>query len=351
MERLLNQKKYFVILIIVSAFGITYLHYSTLPGIHDLHNIFAELYYMPLLLGALAFGLKGAVLTFIFVTALYAPYVLVNWEGTYLFISNKLLHALFSGSFAILAGYLIDREKMYREQVEKDRYLAGLGQAAAAIVHDLKNPLITILGFAKRIQRRKGNIDTTTQSIMDSAQDMQLIVHDVLDFAKPIRLEMEKADFGDVVNKACDACRTRADEKSVNLSVHQGAEQVNIFIDRSQMKRALINLINNAIDASNRWGQVVICTEIEMNYVYIKIKDYGEGIDKETLENVFTPFFTKKNSGTGLGMAIAKKIIEEHEGKIYINSQERRGSEVIVELPMQPFSDHSHAAIRAIQYS
>ena len=144
MERLLKRKQYFFFFIVASTLIITYLHYSTLSGINDLHNIFTELYYMPLLLGALAFGLRGAVLTLMFVTLLYLPYIYLNWSGTYFFIVNKLLHALFSGSFAILAGVLVDREKRYREQSEKDHDLVSLGQAATAIVHDLKNPIITI---------------------------------------------------------------------------------------------------------------------------------------------------------------------------------------------------------------
>jgi hypothetical protein len=104
MERLLNQKKYFLFLIVTSTLFITYLHYSTLPLIHDLHNIFTELYYLPLLLGALAFGLKGAVLTFIFVSVLYVPYILVNWTNTFPFVANKLLHALFSGLFVTITA-------------------------------------------------------------------------------------------------------------------------------------------------------------------------------------------------------------------------------------------------------
>ena len=134
-EWLNNQKKIFLMFIITSVLIISYLHYSTIPEIFDLHNIFAELYYIPLMIGALVFGLRGAVIIFIFVSVLYIPHIIINWTGTLSFAVNKLLHALISGLFAFLAGFLVDREKKIREQAEKDRFLAGLGQAAAASVH------------------------------------------------------------------------------------------------------------------------------------------------------------------------------------------------------------------------
>ena len=334
MEKLTKQGKYFIIIIIGSSFLITYLHYSTYPNIPDLHDIFTELYYIPLLLGALVFGLKGAVLTLVFVSAIYAPYVLINWSRTDLFAANKLLHALFSGSLTILAGALVDREKKHRKQAEKDHYLAGLGQAAAAIMHDLKNPLITISGYAKRIQQGKGNIDTASQTIIDSAEDMQMIVYDVLDFAKPIRLVSREEDLASIMEQSCNFCKPKADAKGVNLTVNLPAEPINMEIDKSHFNRVLINLINNAIDASNEGEMIIISATLEKDRLAIKIRDSGEGMDRETLENVFIPFYTtKKSSGTGLGMAIAKKIIEGHQGKINITSQPGSGTEIIIELP------------------
>ena len=91
---------------------------------------------------------------------------------------------------------------------------------------------------------------------------------------------------------------------------------------------------NNAIEASNRGEMVEVRAEASKNRFVIRIKDYGGGMDSEMLENVFIPFYTKKSSGTGLGMAIAKKIIEAHQGSIRIDSREHSGTEVIVDLPL-----------------
>lgn len=334
MERLFNKKKYFLLLIVTSTLLITYLHYSTLPLIHDLHNIFTELYYLPLLLGALAFGLKGAVLTFIFVSVLYAPYILVNWTNTFPFVANKLLHALFSGLFAVLAGLLVDREKRYRKQSEKDRYLAGLGQAAAAIVHDLKNPVITVLGFAQRIYEGKGDIKTASQAIVESGQRMQKIIHDILDFAKLTQLKLAEENICCIIERANKSCGIKAESKGIKLSMNLSIDPLRVSVDGNKIERALVNLINNAIDASADGQTVTITALPESNYLTIKISDYGSGMDRETLENIFIPFYTQKRSGTGLGMAIAKKIIEEHQGNIHIHSKPGSGTDLTIKLPL-----------------
>lgn len=333
-ESLNSREKIILFLIVASTLLISYLHYSTHPNIQSLHNIFTELYYLPLVLGAFVFGFKGAVLTYLFVSIVYLPYIIMNWTNDVSFIANKLLHALFSGSIALLAGYFVDREKRLREQAAKDRYLAGLGQAATAIVHDLKNPLISISGFARRIRQGKGNVDTATEAIINSAEDMNVIVHDVLDFAKPIKLKLEDVDIGTLIAKVHNYCKEKAEQKGIALSVYLPADSKTIQIDRSHMERALINLINNAIEASEGGESVDIRAEINEDNLYIKIKDRGAGMDEETLENIFIPFYTKKSYGTGLGMAIAKKIVEGHKGRIHIENQEQQGTEVILELPL-----------------
>jgi len=328
-----NRESIFLVIIVASIVLISYLHYSTHPDILDMHNVLSELYYLPLLMSALIFGLRGAVIAFIFIFVIYTPHVIINWNNTTLFVVNQLLHGLFSGAFALLAGYLVDRGKRNREQAEKDRYLAGLGQASAAIVHDLKNPLISISGFARRINQGKGDPVITSETIIKSAGDMERIVHDVLDFSKPHNMDFRETGITDVMGKVLEYCKMNADEKGVVISVHLPGEAETISIDRSHLTRALINLLNNAIEASDKAGLVDVRAEIERDSLVIMIRDNGAGMDQEILENIFIPFYTKKSSGTGLGMAIAQKIIEGHKGKIQIKSQKGKGTEVLITLP------------------
>jgi len=332
LREMVDRKNIYIIIIVASTLSITYLHHWIF--LEDPRRIVLnELYYIPLLLGAMMFGLKGAILTYLLVSALYLPYLSEYWTVNVLGLMARLLHLLFSGAFAILAGFLVDREKRRQKQFEKDRYLAGIGRVATAIVHDLRNPLIAILGFTKRIQEGKGEMGTAAQVIIDEAQNMQRVVEGVLDFAKPIRLEFKEGDIIRVLNKACESCRTKAEERSVNLSFNHPADPVNIVMESFSVQRALINVINNAIESSSAGGNVAISMETEKNDVAIRIKDFGSGMDRETLEGIFIPFYSRKDTGTGLGMAIVKKVIEGHHGKIHIESQPGEGSEVTIRLP------------------
>jgi len=169
--------KRYLILIVSIAGLITSLHFLVFMNYSPL-VVLEELYYVPLFLGALWFGLKGALLTYVIVSLLYLPFFFGGWTTSPLGVADKVLHLFFSGIFALSAGFFVDREKKRRQQLEREQYLATIGQVATTIVHDLKNPLISILGFARRIREGKGNIDTAAEAITDSAQNMQRIVHD-----------------------------------------------------------------------------------------------------------------------------------------------------------------------------
>ncbi|MBI5099823.1 MAG: HAMP domain-containing histidine kinase [Nitrospirae bacterium] len=326
-------RKYYIVFISVITAVITYLYYSTLPGIHELHDIYREFYYMPVFLSALLFGLKGAVLALLLVLAMYLPDIYLNWTGNFASEADTFLHLALQGLFGLFAGFLIDRDKQRRKQLEKERYLAGLGQVATTIVHDLKNPLITIMGFARRIQDGKGETEAAVKAIMDSAGNMQKIVYDVLDFARPMHLELKEEDIRNVIRKACDSCRTKTERWGINISVDLSDEPLNMMIDSFNLERAIVNIINNAIEASSKGQDITISTTAEKNHMTVRIRDNGAGMDRETLDNIFIPFYTKKSWGTGLGMCISKKIIEGHQGDIGIVSNPNQGTEVSIRLP------------------
>ena len=325
-------RKYFIASIALLVVFITWLHYETFVRIRALHDIYRDLYYLPALLGALVFGLRGALLTYLFSSVLYFFYIFTHWTRDYLYETDRFLHFLFTGLFASLVGFLVDRDRRNREQMEKERYLAGLGQAASMIVHDLKTPLAVVSGFAKRIREGKAGPDAA-QMILNAADDMQKIVHDVLGFAKPIRLELKEEDLGHVVARACNLSRVRAEKRHITMSVSLPGVPLIVLLDGFQLERALVNLVNNAIEASKEGQEVAVSIITGKESLSVRIEDHGYGMDRETLENIFLPFYTKKTAGTGLGMPIAKKIIEGHQGKIHIRSTVGKGTVIRVELP------------------
>jgi len=333
--------KIYVPLIVLLPFVITSMHYS-LSDAESPPIVLEEIYYIPLFLGILRFGLKGALWSYGIVSLAYAPFFFGIWTTSSLAFLDRFLHLFFSGIFAFLAGFLIDRERQQRRQSEKDRYLAGIGQMATTIVHDLKNPLITILAFSKRVQEGKGNVDKAVHAIWDSAQNMQKIVESTLDFARPIQLDIKEEELKGIIDKVVQTCKTKAEESGVNLSVQVPTVSMKIATDSHHMERALMNLLANSIEASRAGQDVVISAENKGSTCVIRVKDKGVGMDKEILENIFVPFYTKKKKGTGLGMPIVKKIVEGHSGKISIDSRIGLGTEVILELPYHsPSGDKS----------
>ena len=334
----MSRKHYHILTIVTLTMLITFLHFGTIWH-YSQRVVFEELYYLPLLLGVLRFRLKGVVVTWLFVSAAYLPFFFGTWTTTFPELLNRVLHLVFTGAFTSVAFFLADRERKNRKQAEKERYLAGIGQVATVIVHDLKNPLISILGFARRLREGKGDIAQSAQTIENSAQDMQRIVNSVLDFARPLQLDLKDVDIWETIRRASESCRAKADASNVTLTTQLLATPAIIAIDSFHIERALVNLIDNAVDASQSGAEVTIAVAIDRDYIAIIIKDCGAGMDRETLKNLFMPFYTTKNDGTGLGMPISKKVIEAHAGTLVISSKQGVGTEVAIRLPYTKVND------------
>jgi signal transduction histidine kinase len=327
----MSKKNYYILFIVTLTLLTTFLHFTTMRELSQ-DVVLEELYYLPLLLGVLRFGLRGAIVTWLFVSAAYLPFFFAPWTTSFPGYVDRGLHLVLSGVIAVVVGVLAERERKTRSQSERERYLAGIGRVATVIVHDLKNPLVSILGFARRICEGKGNCIQAAQTITESAQTMQRIVNEVLDFAKPMQLDLREGDICETVDRAVEACRTKAGERGVSLTVKLPPEPITIALDSFHVQRALVNLIDNAVEASRPGGQVAITSAICKNELIVTIMDRGTGMNRETLSHLFEPFYTTKCGGTGLGMPIARKILEEHGGTLAITSKEGVGTEATVRL-------------------
>jgi len=328
----MSRNNYHILAIVTLTLLITYLHFGNIWQ-YSQRVVFEELYYLPLLLGVLRFRLKGVVVTWLIVSAAYVPFFSGAWTTTFPELLDRILHLVFTGAFTSVACFLAERERKNRKQTEKERYLAGIGQVATVIVHDLKNPLISISGFARRLREGKGDVTLAAQTIENSAQDMQRIVNSVLDFARPLQLDRKDVDILATIRRASESCRTKADSRNVTLAMQLPVTPATIVIDSFHIERALVNLIDNAVDASQPGAVVTIAVAFDRDDIAIIIKDQGAGMNRETLANLFMPFYTTKSDGTGLGMPISKKVIEAHAGTLIISSKQGVGTEAAIRLP------------------
>lgn len=321
------------IIAIVTVTALILVLHLLLPWWGVYQFVLSEIYYLPLIFGVLQFDEKGAFATYLFVSA---AFIIGTWASALPQPAGCMLHLVLSGLVVLQAAILVNRLKKRHRQSEQERFFSGIGKAATVIVHDLKNPLISIMGFARRIQEGKGDTSLAALTITKSAQDMQRIVNDVLEFARPVRLDPKHEDLRQSIQRACETCWTKAEGRGIKLIVKLPPEPVMSDIDSYQLERALVNLIDNAVDASCHGGEVIVTATAGKNKIAITIKDHGEGMEQETLDNLFMLTYTTKDEGTGFGVPISKKIIEAHGGTIRVSSKKHFGTEVFIGLPLQP---------------
>ena len=239
--------------------------------------------------------------------------------------------------------------KQTEEEMLRMKTLASLGEMAAVVVHELKNPLGGIRGFAELLDRDLEEGDPRKRSvgkIMQGVETMDRIVKSLLDYSKPVKLNPRRVEMAKVIDEvisffAMDESQKKADIR-ITRNYHQ--EQVSCQLDTGQFRQILLNLLHNAAQAMSNGGEIRVdlgpdAERTDTGHrktdetILLKISDTGTGMNKTTLEKLFTPFFTTKQGGTGLGLSTVKKIVEAHKGEIQIQSELGKGTTVILRLP------------------
>ncbi len=237
-----------------------------------------------------------------------------------------------------------ERVSLEKERKKQEK-LAALGEMAARVAHELRNPISVLGGFIKRLEKNADNPEARERYIniiKDEILRLENIVNEILDFSRePRSLEFTYFNINKLINDVYILLEEKVREKNILFNFETDAEEITVYAEYSRMKQVIINLLQNAIEATPKDGKILVETRIKLDKIVVSIWNEGTPIDKETAEKLFTPFFTTKVHGTGLGLAICKKIVEdEHKGKIYHESTED-GNKFVVELPkpeVQPSS-------------
>ena len=223
----------------------------------------------------------------------------------------------------------VHNAKLFASGREYDRLkrLAEVGQMTAAIAHEIRNPLTGILGAAKMIQEAPELTEEMANIIELETMKLNLLCDEFLDFARPIRLEPEDEDLGEVVRTTTSLLETAFEEASVGLLVT--AVNLRKSVDRRRIEQVLRNLVLNALQATPKGGTVWV----DVFDWGFSVRDTGAGMSEEQQANLFSPFFTTKSNGTGLGLSIVKKIVQAHGGHISVTSALGSGTTFEVHLP------------------
>ena len=219
--------------------------------------------------------------------------------------------------------------------------LANLGELAAGVVHELRNPLTIIRGRAELITRmamEEKELESA-DAILDEVQHLEKTISQFLRFAKPFSLQPARCDAQEVVDRALALNREKALEKSVELRFELAQQPQPMTADKARLAEAVGNLLGNAIDAVDEGGHVDLRVDQAGDLTRFEIQDDGPGVWPEEGEDLFSPFFTKKHNGTGLGLSIVQRIVTAHNGVVKFGNAPQGGAVFSILVPNSPVGE------------
>lgn len=230
----------------------------------------------------------------------------------------------------------ITEVKKFQMIANRNDRMKELGEMAATVAHEIKNPLGGIRGYASLLYRDLENsqhLQEMAKYIIDGTKALEKLVNNVLHFSKPISIEKMPQDICEIIKDIIKFIKVDPSfPKYVHLEYHIPKNSIICNIDKELIKSSILNLLLNAFQAIQKKGAVVISVMQFNESCIINISDTGSGIENSDLENIFTPFFTTKEKGTGLGLPEAYKIIQEHKGNIEVRSQKNFGTTFTISL-------------------
>lgn len=336
------------------------------------HDVLVRLYYFPIALGGLWFGLKGGLGAAALITLVYLPHVLAVDHGA--MTIGYLLEIPIFLAVGLLIGLVVDRQEHYRRgleiqaetlaqshrelqeqtrllleketQLRRADRLSALGQLSAGLAHEIRNPLGAIKGAVEILQDDfpPGHPKAEFYAILlKEVERLNDVLTNFLSFARPVTPHLAPLDVRAVLTalEGLISGQARAHRVQIFTSFHAGPSR--LMADETLLKQAFLNIMLNAVEAMPEGGDLAISTRLSPEgaaggrpeWVEAVFDDTGPGIQEEDLGRIFDPFFTTKKDGTGLGLAITHRIIETHHGTIRVMSQRGKGSTFVVTLPLE----------------
>jgi len=227
--------------------------------------------------------------------------------------------------------------RLAQEQLLKAERLAAIGEVAAMVGHDLRNPLTGIAGAAYYLKTKFGSkMDKKTKEMLELIEkDIEYsnnIINGLLNYSREIRLELTETTPKSIIKDALTLVEVPSNIRILDLTENKPK----IEIDTQKMKRVFVNIIKNAIDAMPEGGELTIASKELNGNLEIAFTDTGTGIPKDIMEKIWTPLFTTKAKGMGLGLSICKRIVEAHGGSISVESIVGKGTTFTVTFPIKP---------------
>jgi signal transduction histidine kinase len=229
-------------------------------------------------------------------------------------------------------------ELLHRTQMSRAEHLATLGELATGLAHEIRNPLAGIAGVIEIVARDLPSTSPARAVIKDVRQEIaqiNRIVTDLLETARPHPPHIRRSNLNTTVEHAVMLARQQVLSKPIKIELQKAPDLPEVEHDSDQVHQVVLNLLLNAVQAMEREGTVRVEIGSRDTYASVVVSDTGRGIPAQNLANIFRPFFTTKGNGTGLGLSLARRSVEDHHGQIEVSSVMGKGSQFTVLLPFQ----------------
>lgn len=260
-------------------------------------------------------------------------------EGPFLQEERKLLEAVARELALIIDGQLQEKQLgEMKEQLQHANRLSMIGQLAAAVAHEINEPLTNIIGYAELAGKCPGLPDQAVEDvgrIVSISLHAREIVRKLMIFAHKMPSTLQVVDINETINESLGLFRSRCLKDGLMLTFEPGAEAVLVRADANHLRQIVVNLVLNSMQATPPGGKIGLRTAAGSTTVTLTVTDSGAGMSDEIRDKVFIPFFTTKRpgQGTGLGLSVVREIVDSYQGRIDITSQPGRGTAVSIELP------------------
>lgn len=346
-----------VILAAVGLLGVVILLIPLSQG--QTQNILHHFYFLPLMAAGMMFDWRRAGMVTAAAATTHAPQVWRTWDINPVRTWDNMAELAIFGVASIIVGVISERERRQRRQVEQTKQelervyselqenverlkraerLSAVGQLSAGLAHEIRNPLASISGAAGILMRAHASPEDRAdclEIIQAESQRLSRLLTNFLEFARPRSPRVRTAEVGALLESVVALASHQAPVSQVRLewAVEPGVELVEC--DPEQIKQVLLNLVLNAVQASPLGGLVELRARREAGAVVVEVSDEGRGIPPELRERIFEPFFTTRENGTGLGLAVAAKIVEQHKGRLAAAANGNGGATLRLELPVE----------------
>ncbi len=358
----MSEYKYLKILITALILAISFFHYTTPTIYRPLHELYKVLYFIPIVLGAFGFGLRGGIITALAVTFVYLPHIMFQWGGNFIMNISRFFMILLYNTLGGLTGYLWEQERKQKNfyqqaserlkqsmdklkettdelaiienQLRMAERLSTLGELTASLAHEVRNPLGSIRGVAEILRDESQNESHKkfVEILLKETQRLEAVVVNYLALAKSRTEEREVVSLKKNIESTVALLGPELRKKTLQIKVDVEPQNLTLFFCEGQMRQALLNILLNAIQASPPNGIISISAGREENSLFVTVSDQGTGISEEAKKHLFEPFYTEKSDGTGLGLAITKRIVEAHNGSISAENRKGSGTKIKMEF-------------------